>query len=110
MIEAGSFGTGQVFWSMLWFFLFFIWIWLLIVVFGDIFRSDDLVRLGQGPLDDLRDRPALSRGLRVPDRSRQQDGSSTQPRPRASKTRRPGSTSALPRAQPAAVPPRRSRA
>src|SRR6478735_1494502 len=37
-----TFGTGQVFWSMLWFFLFFIWIWLLIVVFGDIFRSPDL--------------------------------------------------------------------
>jgi hypothetical protein len=42
MIEASSFGTGQVFWSMLWFFLFFIWIWLLIVVFGDIFRSPDM--------------------------------------------------------------------
>ena len=39
---AAEFGTGQVFWSMLWFFLFFIWIWLLITVFGDIFRSDDL--------------------------------------------------------------------
>ena len=37
-----EFGTGQVFWSMLWFFLFFIWIWMLIIVFGDIFRSDDL--------------------------------------------------------------------
>jgi type VI protein secretion system component VasK len=37
-----EFGTGQVLWSMLWFFLFFIWIWLLIVVFSDIFRSDDL--------------------------------------------------------------------
>ncbi len=37
-----TFGTGQVFWSMLWFFLFFIWIWLLIVVFSDIFRSRDL--------------------------------------------------------------------
>ena len=37
-----EFGTGQVFWSMLWFFLFFIWIWLLIVVFSDIFRSHDL--------------------------------------------------------------------
>jgi hypothetical protein len=31
-----------VFWTMLEFFLFFIWIWLLIVVFADIFRSDDL--------------------------------------------------------------------
>jgi hypothetical protein len=37
-----EFGTGQVFWSMLWFFLWFIWIWMLIVVFGDIFRSSDL--------------------------------------------------------------------
>jgi hypothetical protein len=37
-----EFGTGQVFWSMLWFFLFFIWIWLLIVVFSDLFRSHDL--------------------------------------------------------------------
>ena len=37
-----EFGTGQVFWSMLWFFLFFIWIYILIVVFSDIFRSHDL--------------------------------------------------------------------
>jgi hypothetical protein len=37
-----EFGTGQVFWSMLWFFMFFIWIWLLISLFGDIFRSSDL--------------------------------------------------------------------
>jgi len=42
MSEAAEFGTGQVFLSMLWFFLFFIWIWLLIVVFTDIFRSRDL--------------------------------------------------------------------
>ena len=42
-----EFGTGQVFWSMLWFFMFFIWIWLLIVVFGDIFRSDDLSGWGK---------------------------------------------------------------
>ena len=39
---ASDFGTGQVFLSFLWFFLFFIWIWLLITVFGDIFRSRDL--------------------------------------------------------------------
>ncbi len=37
-----QFGVGQVFLSMLYFFLFFIWIWLLISVFGDIFRSHDL--------------------------------------------------------------------
>ena len=37
-----DFGTGQVFWSILWFTMFFIWIWLLIMVFSDIFRSPDL--------------------------------------------------------------------
>jgi len=35
-------GNGDVFWAMFEFFLFFIWIWLLIVVFSDIFRSHDL--------------------------------------------------------------------
>jgi len=39
---ASEFGTGQVFLSMLWFFLFFIWIWILITVFADLFRSHDL--------------------------------------------------------------------
>ena len=39
---AAEFGTGQVFWSMLWFFLWIIWIWMLIIVFTDIFRSQDL--------------------------------------------------------------------
>ena len=41
-MTLAEFGTGQVFWSMMYFFLFFIWFWLLIVVFGDIFRSRDL--------------------------------------------------------------------
>jgi Short C-terminal domain/Phospholipase_D-nuclease N-terminal len=41
-VVAADFGSGQVFLSMLWFFLFFIWIWLLIIVFSDIFRSPDL--------------------------------------------------------------------
>ena len=41
-VLAADWGTGQVFWSMLWFFMFFIWIWLLIIVFSDIFRSHDL--------------------------------------------------------------------
>src|SRR4051794_27137121 len=39
---GNDFGSGQVLWSMMWFFLFFIWIWLLITVFADIFRSSDL--------------------------------------------------------------------
>ena len=42
MLVASDWGTGQVFLEMLYFFLFVIWIWLLIIVFGDIFRSHDL--------------------------------------------------------------------
>ena len=42
MTLAEEFGSGQVLWSMFYFFLFFIWIYLLIIVFSDIFRSDDL--------------------------------------------------------------------
>jgi hypothetical protein len=42
LLTVLEFGTGQVFWSMLWFFCFFIWIWLLIRVFSDIFRSHDM--------------------------------------------------------------------
>ena len=42
-----EFGTGQVFWSMVWFFLWFIWIWMLISVFSDIFRSEDLSGWGK---------------------------------------------------------------
>jgi hypothetical protein len=37
-----TWGVGQVFWSMVWFTLFFIWIWLLMTVFADIFRSHDM--------------------------------------------------------------------
>jgi ABC-type multidrug transport system fused ATPase/permease subunit len=42
MSELATWQVGQVFFSMLWFFLFFIWIWLLISIFADIFRSPDL--------------------------------------------------------------------
>jgi hypothetical protein len=39
---ASTFGAGQVAYSLLWFFLFFIEIWLEISIFIDIFRSHDL--------------------------------------------------------------------
>ena len=42
-----EFGTGQVLWSMLWFTLFFLWIWTVVIVFSDIFRSDDLSGWGK---------------------------------------------------------------
>ena len=34
--------VGQVLWSMLWFTMFFLWIWVVITVFMDIFRSHDI--------------------------------------------------------------------
>ena len=42
MITAWEIDLSGTFFSVLWFFLFFIWIWLLIMIFADIFRSDDL--------------------------------------------------------------------
>ena len=42
MSTLAVFGTGELLWSMLWFFLFIAWFWMLMAVFGDIFRSDDL--------------------------------------------------------------------
>ena len=32
----------NIFWTMLWFVAFFVWIWLLVMVFFDIFRSHDM--------------------------------------------------------------------
>jgi hypothetical protein len=42
MVVADEWHVGQVFFSLLWFFLFFLWIWLLIMVFADIFRDHEL--------------------------------------------------------------------
>jgi ABC-type multidrug transport system fused ATPase/permease subunit len=38
----GAWQVGEFVWAMLWFTIFFIWIWLLITVFADIFRSKDM--------------------------------------------------------------------
>ena len=47
MVAAWEFSLGDAFLSMLWFFLFFMWIWLFITVFADIIRSDDLSGWGK---------------------------------------------------------------
>jgi hypothetical protein len=44
---ASSYPLLDIFWTMLWFFCFFIWIWLLIIVIADIFRSHDLSGWGK---------------------------------------------------------------
>jgi hypothetical protein len=47
VITAWDISLGETFLSMLWFFLFFLWIWLFITIFGDIIRSDDLSGWGK---------------------------------------------------------------
>ena len=86
MTLLAEFGTGQVFWSMLWFFMFFIWIWLLIIVFSDIFRSHDLGGWAKALWVDLRHRRAVPRRVRLPDRPRSQDAGARRRRPRSSRT------------------------
>ncbi len=44
---ANSYPLADIFVTMLEFFLFFAWIWLLVIVFGDIFRSRDLSGWGK---------------------------------------------------------------
>jgi putative oligomerization/nucleic acid binding protein/phospholipase D-like protein len=39
--------VGQFLWSMIWFTLFFLWIWVVVMVFADIFRSPDLSGWGK---------------------------------------------------------------
>ena len=39
---AYTYPLADLFWTMLEIFLFFIWIWILFMIFGDIFRSEDM--------------------------------------------------------------------
>ena len=42
MVLAADWQVGEVLWTFIWFTVFFIWIWLAISVFIDIFRSHDM--------------------------------------------------------------------
>jgi Phospholipase_D-nuclease N-terminal len=44
---ATSYPFLEVFWTMLIFFAFFIWIWILFTVFADVFRRDDISGWGK---------------------------------------------------------------
>lgn len=47
MNTLAEFGTGELVWSMLWFTLFFIWIWIAITCFVDIFSDHELSGWGK---------------------------------------------------------------
>ena len=44
---SDDFGLWEVFLSMFWFMLLFAWIWMLIAIFGDIFRDHELSGWGK---------------------------------------------------------------
>ena len=68
MITVGAWHVGEVFLSMLWFVLFFVWLWLAISVFLDIFRSHDLSGTAKALWVAVHHHPPVHRRLRVPDR------------------------------------------
>ena len=37
-----EFGSGQALWTIFWIFMFVIWFWLLVMIFGDLFRDHEL--------------------------------------------------------------------
>ncbi|KAA0235137.1 MAG: hypothetical protein JJLCMIEE_01429 [Acidimicrobiales bacterium] len=41
LLAEFEWGTGGLFWSILWVFLFVIWFWLLISIFGDLFADHE---------------------------------------------------------------------
>jgi hypothetical protein len=45
---AADYPLLNVFWSMLWFFLFFLWVWSVVVVLTDVFRSHDMGGFAKG--------------------------------------------------------------
>ena len=47
MLIATDYPLLEVFWTMLIFFAFFIWIWILVTVFSDLFRRKDISGWGK---------------------------------------------------------------
>ena len=47
LVVLAEVGTGQVLWWVLWIFVFVGWFWLLISIFGDIFRDKELSGWGK---------------------------------------------------------------
>lgn len=42
VLERRNMPLLDLFWTILWIYLFFMWIWLLIALYADIFRRDDI--------------------------------------------------------------------
>ena len=71
MLIATSYPFLEVFWTMLIFFAFVIWIWILITVLIDIFRRHDTSGFAKVLWIIVHHRAAVFRRVRVPDRRAQ---------------------------------------
>ena len=60
-----------IFWTMLWFFLFFIWIWILFLDLLRYLPQPRSQRVGEGGVVDLHHHPPLPRDTDLSDRSRE---------------------------------------
>jgi hypothetical protein len=61
---AADYQFLDVLWTMILFFCWVAWIWIVITVFIDLFRRDDIGGWGQGGVGRVRDRAALPRRAR----------------------------------------------
>ena len=73
VLADSSYPLLNLFWTMFIFFLWVIWIWILIWVFIDIFRSHDLSGRGQGLVVRVRAAHPAHGRAGLPDRPRRLD-------------------------------------
>ena len=70
MLLAADYPFLDVLWTMIIFFAWVIWIWILISILTDLFRRHDVSGVDEGALGDLPDHPPVPRRADLPDRQR----------------------------------------
>ena len=66
---AADYPFLDVLWSMIIFFVWVIWIWMMILILTDVFRRHDLSGWGKAAWTALPDRPAVPGRTHLPDRN-----------------------------------------
>ena len=100
MVIAADYPFLDVFWTMLIFFVWVIWIWIVITVFVDVFRRHDIGGFAKAAWVDLRDHPAVPRRAHLPDRRARRDARAQHEAGPGPEGRRSTSTCATRRAAP----------
>ena len=70
---AADYPFLEVFWTIVVFFAWVAWIWIVITVFVDIFRRHDIGGWGKAGVGGVRDRCAVPRRPRLSDRPARRD-------------------------------------